>query len=304
MPRPTFFIVGAPKSGTTALQTYLSGHPEIFMPSIKPPLYHGKELNFFGGDLTRRTDRISMDAYLAFFENAEEFSCIGESSVWYLYSTTAASEIREFNSEAKVIAMLRHPAEMLYSLHSQLVYNGDEDVKDFGKAIAAEYDRLQGRRVPKHTSVREALYYSRVADYHQQLKRYHECFPSQNIHVVLYDDLRDDPATTFKGVLNFLGVDESYQPSLSRVNSNTSSRSDVLRNLVKFPPHPLRFVLSSLLPQKTRAELKNFLLGLNTKQEKRKQLDPELRRQILMRYRSSIEQLADMLDRDLSGWLE
>ena len=37
--KPNFFIVGAPKAGTTALYSYLEMHPQVCMSSDKEPNY-------------------------------------------------------------------------------------------------------------------------------------------------------------------------------------------------------------------------------------------------------------------------
>src|SRR5215472_18741131 len=108
--RPDFFIVGAPRCGTTAMGQFLSAHPDIFMAR--------KEMHFFGRDLRfgRRFYRRNLDAYLSEFTGAESRKRAGEASVWYLSSRTAAAEIKEFNPDSRIIIMLREPVEMMFSL--------------------------------------------------------------------------------------------------------------------------------------------------------------------------------------------
>ena len=72
---------------------------------------------------------------------------LGEASVWYLYSKTAAQEIYSFNPDAQIVVMLRNPADMLYSQHSQFLYNGNEDIEDFSEALAAEPERTKPESV-------------------------------------------------------------------------------------------------------------------------------------------------------------
>ena len=91
---PDFFIVGAPKCGTTALYAYLRQHPQIFMPFHKEPL-------FFGDDLSHRYGRMSTDEYLALVDGAGDGQRVGEASAWYLYSSSAAEEIKAVIDEAK-----------------------------------------------------------------------------------------------------------------------------------------------------------------------------------------------------------
>jgi hypothetical protein len=119
MPYPNFFIVGAPKSGTTALHTYLGMHPEVFMGP--------KEAHFFAPDV--RIEPLDSDKYFEGFVGAEGKACIGEASVFYLYPEKAAAAIHEFNPNAKIIVMLRNPVDLLYSLHSQFQFDQLEDIK-------------------------------------------------------------------------------------------------------------------------------------------------------------------------------
>ena len=142
MNKPSFFIVGAPKCGTTSLCKYLEQHPDIFIPSIK-------ELYYFCTDSTGKKRANTLEEYLSFFEGGKGKLC-GEGSVWYLFSKEAASEIYKFNPEAKIIIMLREPVSLMYSLHSMHLANGsNEDILDFKLALEAEEDRKQGKRIPE-----------------------------------------------------------------------------------------------------------------------------------------------------------
>ena len=131
MPRPDFFIVGAFKSGSTALYEGLRRHPQIFMPFHKEPLY-------FGDDLTRRYGRMTEADYLRLFRNAQPGQRIGEASTWYLYSTSAAHEIKQFSPDAKIVVVLRNPVDVMYAQHNQLIFNVIEDIPDFAEALGAE----------------------------------------------------------------------------------------------------------------------------------------------------------------------
>ena len=138
MRRPDFFIVGAPKCGTTAMIDYLKQHPEVFVPDRK-------ELDFFGRDLVFKGHRLTEEEYLGFFSRATAEKRAGEGSVWYLHSKTAALEIKDFSPNARIIIMLRNPLDMMYSFHSQRLYNGNEDIENFSAALDAEAERTQHR---------------------------------------------------------------------------------------------------------------------------------------------------------------
>ena len=163
MNKPNLFIVGAPKSGTTALSDYLREHPNIFISVPKEP-------HFFAIDLPGHRRKFDTYAkYIRLFENADEH-VVGEASVHYLYSQKAIENIYEFNSEARLIAMLRKPVEMVYSMHSQALASLNEDVTDFEKAWELEPERSAGRHVPKHCHDVQILYYSQIAKYARAVK--------------------------------------------------------------------------------------------------------------------------------------
>jgi hypothetical protein len=208
---PDLFIVGAPKCGTTALTRYLEGHPQVFMAGRK-------DLHHFGSDLQMRhrpcADRA---AYLQHFAGAGPAHLrLGDSSVWYLYSQRAAAEIAAFNPQARPIILLREPVSMMYALWGQLRYNSvhDEDIDDFALAMAAEADRATGRRLPPRTPLPEGLLYRRVASFAEQVDRYFRAFGRERVLVLLQDDLKTDAEGTWGRVLDFLGLDRGFTPSL------------------------------------------------------------------------------------------
>ena len=167
---PDFFIVGQPKCGTTSIYEILKCHPEIFMPWHKEP-------NFFITDAHYRNTPGSLEEYLQLFEPAESGQRVGEASVLYLSSSTAAAGIAELVPAAKIVAVLREPAALLRSFHMQLVQSRVEIEGDLRRALALEADRREGRRIPR-ASRDEApmLFYSNHVRYVDQLRRFHDRF--------------------------------------------------------------------------------------------------------------------------------
>ena len=179
--RPDFFLVGAPKCGTTAMHLYLSLHPDVFMPAIK-------EINYFGSDLTYNLPYlVSPEDYVAFFAAAGDQHRVGESSVMYLYSRRAAGEIHRYNPGARILIMLRNPVETMYAHHSQLVSTADENILDFEEALAAEERRFQGQDIPELTLITDYLFYRQIVRFSKQVSRYFNIFGRERVHVVLFD---------------------------------------------------------------------------------------------------------------------
>jgi len=293
-PRPDFLLVGAPKCGTTALARYLGAHPDIFMPSVKELHYFGSDLDFPGG-------RIGEPEYRSHFQGAGAAEAAGEASVWYLYSATAAEEIRAYRPDARIIVMLREPGSMLHSLHGQFLYNGNEDIEDFAAALAAELDRRAGRRVPPTARHPQGLWYTAVVAYATQLRRFYRAFPAEQIHVILYEDLARDPDAVYQRTLAFLGLPPWPLPRYEQVNARKRNRSARLGRLLGHPPPAVRRA-AHCLPDAWRRWLGRRLVALNTRQASGEAPDPEAVARIRRVVAPEIEQLEAMLGRDLSAW--
>ena len=296
MPFPNFFIVGAPKCGTTALYTYLRDHPDVFMPDVKEPHYFGSDLEF------RYRRRPDPERYRSYFAGADGRSHIGEASIWYLYSTSAAHEIREAVPEARAIAMVRDPVEMITAMHSQFVYNGHEDLS-LADALAAEPERAVGRRVPERANFPAGLLYRRIASFAEQIERYYDALGTDAVRVVVFDDLRADAPATYRGVLEFLGLDPEHRPDFEVVNANKISRSRTLRQLLNDPPEWVRAPVRAVLPWRLRRRMYRGLVNANIRREPRSGVDQAVVDRLREEMAPSVERLSALLGRNLDAWL-
>jgi hypothetical protein len=295
--RPDVFIVGAFKAGTTALYEYLRAHPQVFMSVPKEPMY-------FGADLTPRYRRMTEDEYLALFRATGADQVAGEASPWYLYSTSAAAEIWAFNPAARPIVMLRNPVDVMYSQHSQLVFNQREDVTDFAEALAAEDDRRAGRRIPVDAIRPEALFYRHSVRFAEQLGRYFDVFGRDSVQVIVFDDLVADPHAAYRSTLEFIGVDPDFEVDLSVYNPNRATRSGRVSRLVFAPPRPLRGAFGTLRRVPFAHRIRDALVSANSRPAKRPPMDPELRRALTVEFRPQVAELGEHIGRDLSAWSE
>lgn len=295
--RPDFFIVGAPKCGTTAMYQYLRSHPDLFLPETK-------ELRYFGSDLVVRgfPDR-GLDEYLDYFASATSDQLVGTAYVWYLYSATAAAEIASFAPAARIIAMIRRPADMLYSLHSEHLSNGNEDIRRFEDALAAEPERRAGARIPPHAHLPQGLLYSEVPRYAEQLERYFAAFGRDRVHVVLYDDFAGDTAASYRETLRFLGVRDDVVPPLEVVNPNKRVRSETLRHFLARPPNLPRAIIRATVPQRVRQMLFERVKRLNLSTPPRAPLSGETRQQLDDLFRPEVARLGRLLGQDLGHWV-
>ena len=295
MPKPDFFIVGAFKSGTTALYDYLRQHPQVFLPFHKEPLY-------FGADLTRRYGRMSAADYEALFRDARPGQRVGEASAWYLYSTSAAREIAEYSPDAQIIAMVRNPVDVMHAEHSQLIFNVEEDITDFAEALAAEPARRRGERMPPGPLRPETLYYRHSVRFAAQLQRYFAVFGRDRVHVIIFDDFRSNTAGVYRDVLEFLGVDPAFTPVFDVRNPNKRVRSPLIQRLVYQPPGPILRLIPRLRRLPAVHWLRGAVLRANSAPAPRDKIDPELRQRLTAEMAPEVERLATLIGRDLRAW--
>jgi hypothetical protein len=301
---PDFFIVGHPKSGTTAMYEMLRRHPQIYMPDCKEPWFFAQELHDRVPPRPEGTPR-TLEEYMAWFTDASRDQRVGEASPHYLWSRTAASHIAQVQPEARIIAILREPASFLYSLHLQFLEVYYETEADLRTAIELESDRSQGRRLPRYTYWPQLLLYSEHVRYVEQLRRYREAFPSSQVKVLIYDDFRADNDRTVRDALRFLDVDDSAPVDALEANPTVRPRSQALNELVhavgvgRGPiSHAIKGTIKALTPAGVRRNALHAVkrrLVFGPPKPPDEQLMADLRR----RYLPEVVALSEYLDRDL-----
>ncbi len=298
--KPNFFIVGAPKCGTTALYEYLRPHPNIFMPEIKEP-------HFFARDLGTYPRIKTLEEYTGIFTgSSEKHLGVGEASVYYLRSSTAIPNIREFNPDARIIAMFRNPVEMVHALHSQLLYVAEENESDFETAWRLQERRSRGLDLPPASRGAFLVQYAQVAQFGTQTKRLLSIFPPAQVKLILYDDFTASPQTVYGEVIHFLGLPPDERTDFPRINENKRARLGWLRNFYRKPPPALHTAFRSLkraVGAEGISAVKNKIVDLNTVKERRRPLSPEFRAELVAAFRDEIALLSRLLNRDLSHWV-
>jgi Sulfotransferase family len=304
---PDFFIVGHPKSGTTALYEMLRRHPQIFMPELKEPRYLASDMYFRTGGTDPGTSPLpdTLEEYLALFAPARPGQRTGEASPLYLASELAAARIAELRPDARIIAVLREPASFLRSLHLQFVQSHIETKNDLGNAIALEGVRLRGERVPRSSQLRpQVLQYSRHVRYVEQLRRYHAVFPAEQVLVLIYDDFRRDNEATVKKVLRFLGVEDAAIAALE-ANPTVRVRSrqlDGLLHAVSVGRGPLSRTVKTAVKALAPRSVRRGALGVAQRRvvyAGPREPDAALMAQLRGRFKGEVQALSRYLDRDL-----
>lgn len=301
-PFPNFFIIGAPKCGTTALYDILRQHPEIYMSIVKEPHYFtfDGEVPIFqgpGGNYFRRVAVTRPLAYLMLFAGANGHRAIGEASPSYLRSQVAAKRIYNSAPAAKIIVLLRQPAERAYSHYQYLRFHGVEPIDNFENALEQEnYRKAQG-----WSSIH---FYRQGGYYYSNLNRFYELFPKEQIKVYLYEDWNRAPQTVLKNLFNFLGVDKHFVPEVRRSNVTRIPRNNRLNQLAKRPER-VEQLLSSLVPPSIKTSIISGIQKMNRNFNLvfPPPINPEIHRQLTEGYREDILKLQELIGQDLSHWL-
>ncbi len=296
---PNFLIIGAAKSGTTALYQYLNRHPEIYMSPHKEPRFFAFEdrpLEFRGPNQRDINDDTITDltTYQSLFEGVSNEVAIGEASTAYLAVPEAADRIHQHIPNAKLIAILRQPADRAYSSYLHLKRDNHEPYADFGRALQAE---------PKRRAQNwEFLWrYKELGFYFQQLQRYYSKFDRDRIRVYLYEDLCSDAIGLVKNICQFLGVSDAFTlDTSSKHNPSGIPKNRGVYNYLLKENDPLKTIVKTFLPESVRRPIVNSLIQRSLHKP---QLSPQLRHQLMQEYRQDIFQLQELIQRDLSHWL-
>lgn len=300
MPRgPDFFIIGAPKCGTTALAEYLGQHPEIGMCPRKESHFFADDELFARLQMHRDRRRRDLVEYLSWFEPLQGRRRLGEASVWYLSSRGSGERIREFRPDADVIAMVRNPVAAVPALHSELVHMGIEPERDLERAFALDEDRERGG-APVGFPPRS---YRSAFRFAEQIAAYRDLFGPERVRVIVFDEFARDTAGTFRDTCSFLGVDPELEPDLRVVNANKQARNRRLQQLVKRPPEPLRRALRLVTTEAMRAAAASRLSRLNTRNRPRGAIPAAVARDLLPEVERQVRELHDLLGLELGDWV-
>jgi hypothetical protein len=309
--KPNFFIVGAAKSGTTSLYHFLDEHPDVYMSPIKEPHFFSKDIKCeeFREDYKQKTI-INLDEYfsrkelekkhIAYIENYDDYlklfrdvkheKRIGEISNGYLYSQVAAQEIYNSNPTAKIIIILRNPVERAFSHWLMGLKIGLAKNKDFFKEVLNDYNSLNKGWGISHTYIELGLYY-------EQVKRYFDIFPEENIKIFLFEELKNKPLTLMNDLYEFLDL-----PICESINSNKKYNETILpkNRIFEVFIHnkTLKYFASLIFNKSVKNELKKLLYS---KEAKPKLSDIE-RLNLIPYFIEDVQKLERLINKDLSHW--
>jgi len=284
-----FFIVGAPKAGTTSLYFYLNEHPQIEMSSVKEPDYFSnKEMQT--QNLYYKKQRIdTLKKYNALYSEKKNL-VRGEASVSYLYYNGVPKKIFEYNTKSKIIIMLRNPVERAFShylMDKRLGY------------ISENFETIINQ---KYSDKKLNLFYQQYIElgkYTEQIKRYFDVFRSENILFIDYDDFVSRTSQEIDKVYSFLNIDNSATSQVNKIyNSYTNPNNKIVSYLYSFVflRSVANFFFSALIKEKIKR-----LFFVNSEKPV---LIKESRNLLINYFSKDINNLSKLLNKDYTKWIK
>jgi Sulfotransferase family len=300
MTLPTFLLLGAAKSGTTSLCSYLAQHPHVFICTPKEPNFfalEGQQVCFAGpGDsIINHASVTQLADYESLFQGAPEQSERGEASTMYLYDARAPGSIHRYTPDIKLLALLRNPADRAYSSYLHMVRDGREPLPTFEEALRAEEARIAA-------NWEHLWHYKHLGFYSRQLQRYFGTFAAEQIAIYTYEQLQHDPLEVVRQIFQFLNVSTDFRPDTSARHEVSGAPRSRLLNMFMKRPSRLKSLGKRVVSPSTRGRVYSAVMKYNIV-ARYPPLNPETRQALLAAYREDIKCLEVMINRDLSDWL-
>lgn len=303
---PDFFIIGAPRCGTTALSRYLSRHPEICFSRPKETHYFTQLEELPSGD------RLQSDYIERYFSHRTDDNILaGEGSVSYLHLPGPVEQILHFNPDAKFIAMVRNPLTVLPSYHQKMLFLLQENEKVFDKAWSLQSARARGEKLPSTCIDSRLLNYAEGARLGAQVERLFNVAGRDRSHIIVFDDFAADTAGVYGRLLDFLELDHDGQTEFERRYESQMYRYHWLQRLLFIPATRGGKIVDTLQRRKRKyradgtrkPNLVKRITKFNKVVVKPAPLSPHMVDVIREEVREDVRLLGRLLDRDLGFWL-
>jgi hypothetical protein len=315
------FVVGAPRCGTTTISRVLGSHPQLCFSAVKEPHFFSQH-DLRGLSDAELKERVERDYLERFFEVPPADHHIGgDGSVSYLYTPEQMAPILRLWPDSRFIISVRDPMTMLPSLHERLIYIGDETLPRFDDAWAASADRAAGRRIPRSCVDPRWLRYDEAGRFGSYVERMFASVGRERCHVVLFDDLTENPVGEFEKIFDFLGLHRLEEIEVRPERAGQSVRLQWLQRILKRPPKAVRGYLAGehyrRRVQKNPDErngkavaldavmsVRKRLLRWNRTEAPKREVPLHVQQEIREALHGEVERLGALIGRDLSHWLQ
>ncbi|EPC04149.1 hypothetical protein L861_02220 [Litchfieldella anticariensis FP35 = DSM 16096] len=281
------FIVGAPKSGTTALYEYLKESPDVFFPDFKEP-------NYFSNNPEGIKDE---EEYLKIFDGHAGEAIVGECSTSYLYDGDAPKRIKNSCAEnTKIIISLRNPVNMSFSLWQHNVRNGREKLS-YQDAVKSIKERRHDSKYIKQGIHR--FEYIERARYASQVEQYINEFGESNVKIFIYEELFDNIDSGYVDICNWLGV-TAANVEFSKHNEARVVKNQAIQSLVR-PSGFLSSVSKKILTRNMRKKVREKISSLNSKPGKYEVPD-KFKNELVTYFENDVDSLINLAGVDVKKY--
>jgi hypothetical protein len=265
---------------------YLREHSEIFVPIEK-------EFFYFGAQSAKVSNPMTEERYLRSFEpwGSEKYAM--DATPFYLYEKSSLLEIKALNNNAKIIIMLRSLADLLFSLYSEMKFSGAEKATTFNEAITrSEETKALGTN------------YFKMGRFTEGVKLCYEIFKAENVHIVIFDDLKKDTASEINKVVAFLNLSVHLPNVIGPSNPNKKAVFPRLNHFLQNPPAWMGAFLGVFFSHQFRFKVRRFLRSLNTIKVEKDIMNENDKKRINAIFEEDIAGLGQIINRDLSHWVD
>jgi len=280
---PNFFIVGAPKAGTTSIYEYIKNHPQIFMSSIKEP-------NYFSINILNENDQLkpirNKKKYLDLFKNIKNEKIIGEASPFYLSDHDAPKLIHDVAPTAKILISIRDPVEREFS-HFLMHYVAGETVRTFHDQLQIEIKNHQTSS--EYFALKHGMYY-------ENIKRYLDIFDKNQVKIIIFEEFIRNTEKSLQSLFDFLNIDLSIPENVDQVyNQFALPRNQISSSIIR--NQTLKKIVKNILPRRTSTYIyETFFVKKGYKKPDMKNEDREL---LVRFYENDVEKIKTLLGREL-----
>jgi hypothetical protein len=300
---PIFFIVGAPRCGTTALAGALRSHPQVCFSIPKEPHYFTRLRPGW------HLGRVLADYLPLYFKDwPGPGAMLADGSTSYLYSDQAIDAIQRCFPQARFIVMARNPLEMIPSYHTKMLELLDESEPDLATAWALQEKRAWGEQLPRRCRDWRLLQYRDVGQVGARCQALLQRVGRDRVKFLLFDDFATDALGVYRETLAFLGLPDDGRTKVKRKNRAQLPKSTMLQLMLKEPRSEVARMMLISLRRSQRFKLLADALGRWRRSNREPAgpvtLPPALRQAMAASFAEDVALLSRIVGRDLGHWLQ
>jgi len=212
---PNFFIIGAPKCGTTSLADLLSKHDDVYFCPKKEPRFFSHDSIYQRGS----------NYYEELFSEADNQRRVGEGSTTYSeaflnWDEKSARRIHQYHPSARIIYCVRHPLRRIQSHWLDFLWALDNNLMQDTPRYRSGELQMSGN-FNQDVLANDGLV--QTSNYWRVIQEYRNYFSDEQIHIVFLEDLASSSDAVLRKCCTFLHIDPDFDFTETDEPRNTSA---------------------------------------------------------------------------------